>query len=275
MSPIIKENKMTNQNKVQEKVLRFLVDRINDGSRTILNSLQDSNQALYHDSEIWLQCTLHWTSECLEALMDHKSLYAFMLYQADAVELIDNRIKRKLNYEVPIYNQKITETPLAGSWIGSIKSENPVISPLSLHSRLKSKTKFDTLDYCIAKYLESNDPYFFTIYYLTLGDVLFKDMITLDRLDEKASAWFQNQISIAMNVESDLALSLNQKATMKDLHELITTKYGSVLKGLINYSSFEYQYAISYNYQRFPLQYFNDKYFNQETKKQNNTQKGH
>lgn len=45
ISIIIKENKMTNQNKVCEKVLRSFVDRINDGSRTILNSLQDSNQA--------------------------------------------------------------------------------------------------------------------------------------------------------------------------------------------------------------------------------------
>ncbi len=275
MSLIIKEkNKMTTQNKVQEKVLRFLVDRINEGSRSILNTLQDSNQALYNDSEIWLQCVLHWTGEGLDALMDYKALYAFMLYQSDAIELMDTRIKRKLNYNLPIYNQKITETPLKSTWIGSVKAENPVISPLTLHSRLKNKTQFDTLDYCIAKYLESNDPYFFTLYYLNLGDVLFRDMITLERLDERAADWFQHQMSIAMSVESELALTLSRKATITDVHELMTTKYGSNLKGLINYDGFNNQYAVCYNYHRFPLQYFNDKYFNQETKKQNQT-KGH
>lgn len=249
-----------NSNDITTKACKIFLSKLDSDTKSAKNFLQDADQAFYHDSEIWLSVYQQWSGLALDTFMDKKALYAFMLYQADATTLDDSRFKRPTIKRLYPYNQALESFPLRSSSVYSVKDTNSILNPLTIHSSLKQATEISVLDYCTASYLESRDPYYFTLYYLSLGDIMFKNIISSQPLDDIASSWFNDQLTIAMKVEADL-VKLEGEATLYDLHRIMVEKYQTVLVDLIDFESFHEQFSLHYNYRRKPLHYFNSKHY--------------
>jgi hypothetical protein len=249
-------------NYLYEKAQQILLEKFRENDiEWIKYIIQTANPDFFRTSETWLEVIQHHTSFELKDC-EYKSLYAFMLYNADATWMTDLRasgLDHNILYPTDV---EIGSIPLLESGVGSFKDNgtNCVLCPTTLHDRLKDKTQFDTLDYCISKYLESEDPYFFTFYYLSLGDILLKKLEDV-KLTYDAQQWIFKQLQIAIQVEADL-VRLDAKPTMDDLHDLMIYSYGSVLKDLNKLTPFTYyQYGLHYQYGREPLHYFIKKFF--------------
>ena len=239
-----------------QKFEQIVRKRIEENDQDVKDFLQALDPDFYSQSEFWLNVFQHHTA--FELNTDkYKSLYAFMLYQLDATTLTDTR-KAGID-TATILGKEIGSIPLQEEMVCSFKDEHGLLCPTTLHTRIKDKKQFSVLDYCISKYLESNDPYYFTFYYLSLGDVLLSTLQNV-LLDHPAQQWIFKQLSIALQVEADLC-SLKHLPNLEDLHDLMINKYGSNLKDLIKMDAFQEQYGLHYQYKRKPLAYFYKKFF--------------
>jgi len=239
-----------------QKFEKIVLKRIEENDQDVKDFLQALDPNFYSQSELWLNVLQHHT--CFEINTNENiSLYAFMLYQADATTLTDTRQAGKDT--TTILGKEIGSVPLAEDSVYSFKDQDGILCPTTLHTRIKDKTTFSTLDYCISKYLESHDPYYFTFYYLSLGDVLLSTLQNV-LLDHPAQQWIFQQLSVALQVEADLA-SLKHIPDLDDLHDLMVNKYGSKLRDLNEMYPFQEQYGLHYQYKRKPLHYFMKKFF--------------
>ena len=116
------------------------------------------------------------------------------------------------------------------------------------------------MDYCISRYLESNDPYYFCLHYLTYGA---KKMRSLFRsyecsLDAHAKTWFIGQFAIAEKVKKQMVKGFTKGSEpdmtpLEYLHHILTTSTKinkqateplSTLKDLLDVEEFVEGYAV-------------------------------
>ena len=212
----------------------------------------------------WLKVVSYEGTEIQCPTEELQALFAFMLIQSEGYVLKDTRDIKVSDEKLYPYNDPVGKMPLKESSIGSYKDSNIILNPLTLHDRLnQNKERHSTLDYCVSKYLESKDPFYFTLYYLTAGDVLLKNLREAP-LDDMAKEWVFEQLEIALQVEADFALDAIDKdevLTLEVLEDLLVTKYGSKLKGFSSLSNTSSQYGYLSGLGRPMFSYFADKYF--------------
>ena len=205
----------------------------------------------------WLKVV---SSDGLLQLEEEKALYAFMLYQLDAYTLSDTRNPSEDKTLLYPYKDPVGQVPLKES------KGDVILNPLTLHDRLncisQNNEKYSVLHYCISKYLESKDPMYFTLYYLTAGDVLLKNLREAP-LDDRAKEWVFEQLDIALKVEADLVrdhVLESNPLRFRDFEELMVTEYHSKLQGMFLYIPDGWS-SLNYYLNRPLFSYFKDKYF--------------
>ena len=204
----------------------------------------------------WLKVRSIDGSEC-DIPDELKPLYAFMLFQTEAYTLKDIRKTSMDTTLLYPYSDLVGQVPLKES-IGDI-----ILNPLTLHDRLnQNRGQYSVLQYCVSKYLESKDPMYFTLYYLTAGDVLLKNLREAP-LDDMAKEWVFEQLEIALKVEADLVRDHvlgDNPLRFSDFEELMVTEYHSLLQGMTSYIP-EGWSNLNYFLNRPIFSYFKDKYF--------------
>ena len=187
-----------------------------------------------------------WSDEGLSTkeTAERLDLLAFMAMQGEGFVLNGSRALSSAPPPLYPYYNPIKEWKSFTGNSGSYK-DDLVLNPLYLHKNLKEQTSNTLFDYCVSKYLESEDPLYFSLYYLSRGDVLLKDLGKME-LDEVAKNWVFKQFTIAQEVEKDLLYELVKRKGLSSLsmkswndwsyydvfpvfHDILVTKYNCLL----------------------------------------------
>lgn len=195
---------------------------------------------------------------------DNYALYAFMIAQVEGGGLIDSSDPgHHTNTVCYPYAATFGDKPLPDGAFWSVKEEG-FTTPFLLHrilaSKIANKQTLTTMDYCISRYLESNDPYYFCLHYLTYGA---KKMRSLFRsyecsLDAHAKTWFIGQFAIAEKVKKQMVKGFTKGSEpdmtpLEYLHHILTTSTKinkqateplSTLKDLLDVEEFVEGYAV-------------------------------
>ncbi len=231
---------------------------------------EDERRPIAKGRDGFLTWNAFWVSTDLshDRKEENYAVYAFVLSQVEGGALIDSSFDgHHANTICYPYAATFGNKPLKDGAIGSVKDSRGFASPLTLHKRLASKIEnkqdFDTMDYCISRYLESNDPYYFCLYYLTYGfNAMQTELLTLgSTLDDHAKKWVLNQCSIFEKVEREMIRIFTNKklcrgmTPLQGLHEILTGHNHlntqtrtplSTLEDLINLDYFVAGYAVAY-----------------------------
>lgn len=162
--------------------------------------------------------------------------YAFILSQADGGELIDSSLDGQHTDTICYpYAATFGDKALENGAFWSVKDQQGFTSPFALHERLASKIAkkeaLDTMDYCISRYLESNDPYYFCLHYLTYGAQYMQAEFQRRHasLDAHAKTWLIGQFAIAEKVENKMIKGFTTKGfdpgmePFEYFHHILTT----------------------------------------------------